>query len=136
VAQAASGPGLPRAITPSLCEPAEIVVRPGGMSTSTQWKKSTRGRLAGTSRPSWLTSSPRLGTSRSWQISTNERVSDGAPSQCRSGLRLLDSAMWLAASGTAKANSPGIGAMSAKALLQSLMLVSLRSRVGRARRRG
>jgi len=42
------------------------------MSTSVQWKKSTRGSEAGTLRPSLLTSVPSDGTSGSWQISTSD----------------------------------------------------------------
>ena len=61
-----------------------------GRSTITQWKKSTRGRSSGTSRSLRLTSSPRLGTSKSWQISANDFVPGGISLQARWGLRLSE----------------------------------------------
>src|SRR5262245_49054654 len=63
---------------------------PGAMSTITQWKKSTRGKSAGTSRSALLTSSPRLGTSKSWQISTSDFVLAGSSLQARCGLTLSE----------------------------------------------
>jgi hypothetical protein len=65
-----------------------MTVGRGGRSTSTQWKKSCRGSSAGTSRPRWLTSSARVGTSKSWQISTIESAPAGTSLQARWGLRL------------------------------------------------
>jgi hypothetical protein len=58
--------------------------------------------------PSWLTSSPRLGTSGSQQIRAKDCVPAGASCQARCGLRLLDRATWWRPSITAKANSPGM----------------------------
>src|SRR2546427_661551 len=70
---------------------------------------------------SWFTSSPRLGTSGSWQTTTKDCVPAGAPLQARCGLRLDDSATCEAASGTANANSPGIAWPSWKLWLMSCM---------------
>ena len=81
----------------------------GGRSTSTQWKKSTRGSDAGTTRPSWFTSSPRDGTSGSWHRSASERVPGGTSRHAKSGLRLADSLTCATGSMTANANSPGNG---------------------------
>ena len=89
------------------------------MFAISQCVNSTRGRSAGTLRPSWFTSSPRLGTSVSMQVSTNERVADGAFFQARCGLRLSDSA-----NGSARlpnANSAGIRWPSSKLSLRSCM---------------
>ena len=55
-----------------------------GRSMSSQWKKSTRASEAGTTRPSWLTSSPRDGTSGSWQRSASDFVPAGSPDQVKS----------------------------------------------------
>src|SRR5215213_3370512 len=60
------------------------------MSTRIQWKKSVRGRSAGTSRSGWLTSSPRLGTSKSWQISANDWVPAGTSLHSKCGLRFSE----------------------------------------------
>src|SRR5690349_10833301 len=84
----ASGPFLPRGVIELECEPSAIEDTVVGMSTSTQWKKSTRGRLAGTVRPSLFTSSPRLGTSGSWQIKTSDFADDGTPLHSSCGLVL------------------------------------------------
>src|SRR5512139_567073 len=120
-APGAAGPDLPRAVTPLECAPRAIDVAVGGRSTSTQWKKSTRGSDAGTTRPSWLTSSPREGTSGSWQTSANERVPAGAPLHAKSGFRFCDSATCVAGSMRPNANSGGIAPPSANAVVASFM---------------
>ena len=78
------------------------------MSTSVQWWKSARGSDAGTDRPSLFTSSARVGTSASTQMSTSDFVPGGTPVQRRCGLRLLPRRRRCAGSGTPKANSPGM----------------------------
>ena len=61
--------------------------RSDGRSMSTQWKKSVRGRSGGTSRSSWLTSSGRVGTSRSWTMIARLLAPSGTPDHARCGLR-------------------------------------------------
>lgn len=77
--------------------------------------------MAGISRPSWFTSSPRLGTSGSWQTIANERVPTGAPDQESCGLRLPDSVTCDFGSMRQNANSAGIGWPSAKDSLKTLI---------------
>ena len=89
------------------------------MLAISQCTKETRGRSAGTLRPGWLTSSPRLGTSSSMQVSTNDRVPAGASFQARCGLWLSDSAKGSAC--LPKANCAGIGWPSLKLSLRSCM---------------
>jgi hypothetical protein len=83
--------------------------RRGGRSTSTQWKKSTRGRSAGISRPGWFTSSAALGTSKSWQISTSELRAGGRSLQARCGLRLSPKVRRPAPSGGRRRSARGCG---------------------------
>src|SRR5262249_31000600 len=95
-----------------------------GKSTNTQWKKSTRARDAGTVRPSLFTSSPRDGTSGSWQINTRDFVPAGNPLQAKSGLRLRESLTCATGSIAPKANSAGMTPPSAKAVVLSFMIAS------------
>src|SRR6185437_9066789 len=91
----------------------------GGISIISQCAKSTRGRSAGTVRPSLLTSSPRLGTSPSMQASANDFVPAGASLHARCGLRLADSthaSPW--SPGLPNANSGGMRALFAKLSLR------------------
>src|SRR5437762_499746 len=85
-----AGPLFPRAVKPLLNSPSRISCSEAGRSTSTQWKKSTRARSAGTSRSGLLTSSPRLGTSKSWQISASDCVPAGTSLHAKCGFRLSE----------------------------------------------
>src|SRR3954467_539702 len=114
-----SGPGLPRGTTAEENSPALTAGTDGGSSTSTQWKKSTRGSDFGTVRPSRFTSSPRLGTSGSWQITAIDRVPFGRSLQVRLGLRFAESVACVFESGAQNANSAGITPPSAKLELVS-----------------
>src|SRR6185312_13048374 len=117
-----TGERLPRAVMPSLQAPAANSPHSRGILAISQWTNSTRGRSAGTLRPAWFTSSPRLGTSLSMQVSTNERVPPGASFHARCGLRLSDSANGAAA--LPNANSLGMAWPSAKLSLRSCMMCS------------
>jgi hypothetical protein len=101
--------------------PSAIWAGVGGRSTSTQWKKSTRGSSAGTSRPGWLTSSPLLGTSKSWQISTTLCVPTGRSDQARCGLRLSLKVARPAPSGRPAAWRAGMRSPLVQLSLQSFM---------------
>src|SRR5689334_5339379 len=92
-----------------------------GSSTRTQWKKSTRGSDRGTERPSLFTSSPRLGTSGSWQMTAIDLVPLGRSLHVRLGLRLPESVACVFASGAQNANSAGITPPSAKLELVSFI---------------
>jgi hypothetical protein len=83
----APGPGLPRATTPLLWQPALISRVVAGISRRSQWKKVTRGSEAETSRSSLFTSSARPGTSGLWQIKTKYLVPSGTPLHVRCGFR-------------------------------------------------
>ena len=82
---ATAGPALAARREAAAERASAIALVAAGRSASSQWKKSTRGRSAGISRPGWLTSSPRLGTSKSWQISDQRLRCRGqlAPGQVR-----------------------------------------------------
>ena len=101
--------------------PAATAVTDAGKSTSTQWKKSTRASEARTTWPSWFTSSPRLGTSGSWQTIAYDFVAGGAPLHASCGLRFFDSVAWVFGSGAQNANSAGIAPPSAKLVLASFI---------------
>jgi hypothetical protein len=113
---------LPRGMTSWENSPASMCAGLGGKSTMTQWKKSTRGSEAGTVRPSWLTSSPRLGTSGSQQISTSDFVPAGSSDQARWGLWLPPRQTWLWACGMQKALSPWM--MRVKLSVQNFIFTS------------
>src|SRR5690606_15530464 len=93
----------------------------GDTSTRTQWKKSVRGRSAGTSRPSWLTSSGRVGTSGSTHRTAKDRVPSGTSDQARCGLRLPARVTWVCGSTRAKALRSGMTPWSGKDSLYSFM---------------
>ena len=78
------------------------------MSAISQCTNSTRGSSAGTVRPGWFMSSPRLGTSGAVQVS-------------RCGLWLSDSVTGASAAGWPKANVAGIGWPEAKLSLRNCM---------------
>src|ERR1700674_396785 len=124
----APGPGLPRGVTPRENSPRASGAVSGGRSTSTQWKKSTRGSVAGTVLPSLFTSSPRDGTSGSWQISASDFVPAGTSLQRRSGFMFSASLTCVAGSGTQNARSPGMRPPSANAVLVSRIGASCRGR--------
>src|SRR5258706_4357185 len=86
----AEGPGLPRETTLEENSPACTPAVDAGRSTSTQWKKSTRGSAFGTVRPSLFTSSPRLGTSGSWQMSAKDFLSVGTSIHAQCGLPVFE----------------------------------------------
>src|SRR5512141_1184015 len=115
------GPGLPRGTTLEENSPTLTPTIDAGRSTTTQWKKSTRGSDLGIVRPSWFTSSPRLGTSGSWQRIANDFVPPGAPDHASCGLRLVESVAWDLGSGAQKANAAGIAPPSAKLALASFI---------------
>src|ERR1700738_1453206 len=117
----ASGPGLPRGVTADEKSPALIAGIAAGSSIRTQWKKSTRGSDFEIVRPSWFTSSPRLGTSGSWQITANDFVPAGTPLHVRLGLRFFESVTRVRGSGAQNANSAGIAPVSAKLELVSFI---------------
>src|SRR6185312_13564681 len=117
----AAGPGLPRGVTLEENSPAATEFVPRGRSTSSQWKKSTRGSDARTLQPSLFTSSPRLGTSGSWQMIAKERAPPGAPSQARCGLRFFESVACDSGSGAQNAYSAGITPPSEKLELVSFI---------------
>src|SRR6266540_1031150 len=123
----APGPGLPRGVTPRENSLRAIGALSGGRSTSTQWKKSTRGSVAGTVRPSLFTSSPRDGTSGSWQISASDFVPAGTSLQRRSGFIFSDSLTCVAGSSAQNARSAGMRPLSANAVLVSRMDCSCRA---------
>src|SRR5258706_2679162 len=113
----ACGPGLPRAVTLEENSPAVTPTIAGGRSTSTQWKKSTRGSERETLRPSWFTSSPRLGTSGSWQRIAKDFVPIGASLHARCGLRFFESVTCDFGSAAQNACSAGITPPSRKLVL-------------------
>src|SRR5687767_899955 len=131
----AAGPGLPRGVTALECAPRAIDAVVRGRSISTQWKKSTRGSDAGTTRPSLFTSSPFDGTSGSWHRSANDSVPVGASLQAKSGFVFVDRATCEAASGLQKANCGGMGAASAKAVVINF-IAARSSRLSPVRRVG
>src|SRR5258708_9134476 len=118
----ACGPGLPRAVTLEENSPTVTPTIASGRSTSTQWKKSTRGSERGTLRPSWFTSSPRLGTSGSWQRIANDLVPIGTSLHARCGLRFVESVACDFGSGAQNACSTGIAPPSEKLTLWSFTL--------------
>src|SRR4051794_36050044 len=128
---ATAGPALPRAVKPRLNAPSGIALVAAGMSASSQWKKSTRGRSAGISRPTWLTSSPRLGTSKSWQIRTSDLVPDGSSLQPRCGLRLSENVVSVAPSRRPHAYFGGMRSPLGQLSLQSFMVFFLAARTVR-----
>jgi hypothetical protein len=99
----AAGPGLARGVTLEENSPTFTPTTAAGRSTSTQWKKSTRARLFGTTRPSWFTSSPLLGTSGSWQTMANDFVPIGTSIHESCGFRFFESVAWVFGSCAQKA---------------------------------
>src|SRR5262244_315213 len=99
----ACGPGLPRGTTDEENSPTVTPTTECGRSTSTQWKKSTRGSDFGTTRPSLLTSSPLLGTSGSWQVIANDFVPIGTSIHDSCGFSFFERVAWVAESGAQKA---------------------------------
>src|SRR5258708_18576824 len=118
----ACGPGLPRAVTLEENSPTVTPTIASGRSTSTQWKKSTRGSERGTLRPSWFTSSPRLGTSGSWHRIAKDFVPIGTSLHASCGLRFAESVTCDFASGAQNACSTGIAPPSEKLTLWSFTL--------------
>jgi hypothetical protein len=75
-------------------------------------------------RPSWFTSSPRLGTSGSWQTTAIDFVPFGRSLQVRLGLRFFESVACDFGSGAQNANSAGMTPPSAKLELLSLISIA------------
>src|SRR5947207_6952270 len=107
---------------PWLNSPSAICASVGGRSTITQWKKSTRSRSAGTSRSGLLTSSPRLGTSKSWQISANDFVPAGTSLHAKCGFRLSEKPTPLAPSSLPAAYFAGMRSPLTQLLLTSFIV--------------
>src|SRR5512134_2480037 len=126
----ARGPGLPRGVTLEENSPTFTPTLEAGRSTSTQWKKSTRGRDAGTRRPSWFTSSPLLGTSGSWQTMAKDLVPMGTSVQARCGFWFFESVACVFGSMAQKAYSEGMTPPSSKLELVSFMSLRLVDDVG------
>src|SRR5512132_1257584 len=106
-----------------------------GMSTSTQWKKSTRGKRAGTETPSLFTLSGPEGTSGSWQMTAKDLILFGASLQRIAGLKFGPIVQWFRSSGTQNAYSSGIGSSYGQASITtfSSLLMSPPSLVSRHR---
>ena len=95
----ACGPALPRGTTLEENSAALTPTIDADRSTRTQWKKSTRGSDAGIVRPSLFTSSPRLGTSGSWQMIANDFVPMGTLRHESCGFWFFESVTRLLGSG-------------------------------------